>query len=71
MVIDTPVCVNGDLLPSQKIEPQTLSQVIIYSDHNPLSFLTETASKSAKLIRWVLALHCKNLIYYLNFVLGI
>jgi len=32
------------------------SQVIIYSDHNPLYFVTETAPKSAKLMRWALAL---------------
>ena len=30
--------------------------VILYSDHNPLTCLTETAPKSAKLMRWALAL---------------
>ena len=30
--------------------------VILYSDHNPLSFLTETTPKSSKLMRWQLAL---------------
>jgi hypothetical protein len=30
--------------------------VTLYSDHNPLTFLTETAPKSAKLMRWALAL---------------
>ena len=33
-----------------------LSKIIIFSDHNPLSFLTEAAPKSAKLTRWALAL---------------
>jgi hypothetical protein len=30
--------------------------VIMYSDHNPITFLTETAPKSAKLMRWALAI---------------
>jgi hypothetical protein len=30
--------------------------VIVYSDHNPITFLTETAPKSAKLMRWALAI---------------
>ena len=30
--------------------------VTVYSDHNPLTFLTETTPKSAKLMRWALAL---------------
>jgi hypothetical protein len=30
--------------------------VTLYSDHNPLSFLTESTPKSAKLMRWALAL---------------
>ena len=29
---------------------------VIYCDHNPLSYLTECAPKSAKLMRWALAL---------------
>jgi hypothetical protein len=33
-----------------------LSRIIVFSDHNPLSFLTEAAPKSAKLARWALAL---------------
>ena len=33
-----------------------LSKIIVFSDHNPLSFLTEAAPKSAKLARWALAL---------------
>jgi hypothetical protein len=32
------------------------SKVIVYSDHNPLSYITEAAPKSAKLTRWSLAL---------------
>lgn len=31
-------------------------KVVIFSDHNPLSFVTESAPKSAKLARWALAL---------------
>jgi len=30
--------------------------VIVYSDHNPITFLTEAAPKSAKLMRWALAI---------------
>jgi len=30
--------------------------VILYSDHNPITFLTETTLKSSKLMRWQLAL---------------
>ena len=30
--------------------------VYVYSDHNPLSFLTKSVPKSAKLMRWALAL---------------
>jgi hypothetical protein len=32
------------------------AKVIVYSDHNPLTFLTESAPKSAKLMRWAMAL---------------
>jgi hypothetical protein len=32
------------------------SKIIVYSDHNPLRFLTESMPKSAKLLRWSLAL---------------
>ena len=32
------------------------SEVTLYSDHNPLTFLTESAPKSSKLMRWSLAL---------------
>ena len=33
-----------------------LSEVTVHSDHNPLSYLTESSPKSAKLMRWALAL---------------
>jgi len=33
-----------------------ISKVIIHSDHNPLTYLTESAPKSSKLMRWSLAL---------------
>ena len=32
------------------------TSVTLYSDHNPITFLTQTTSKSAKLVRWSLAL---------------
>lgn len=32
------------------------SKVTVFSDHNPLAYLTESAPKSAKLARWALAL---------------
>jgi RNase H-like domain found in reverse transcriptase len=32
------------------------ADVTVYSDHNPLLYVTECASKSAKLMRWALAL---------------
>jgi len=31
-------------------------KIHVYSDHNPLSYLTEAVPKSAKLLRWALAL---------------
>ena len=37
------------------------SKVTVFSDHNPLTYLTEAAPKSSKLARWSLALQ-KNLI---------
>jgi len=30
--------------------------VTLYSDHKPITFLTETGPKSSKLMRWALAL---------------
>ena len=38
-----------------------LSNIIVFSDHNPLTYLTEVAPKSAKLTRWALALQEFNL----------
>lgn len=32
------------------------SHIVVYSDHNPLSYLTECIPQSAKLVRWSLAL---------------
>ena len=32
------------------------AKTVVFSDHNPLTFLTESAPKSAKLMRWALAL---------------
>jgi len=32
------------------------SKVCVFSDHNPLTYLTESAPRSAKLMRWALAL---------------
>jgi len=39
-------------------------QVHVYSDHNPLLFLTESAPKSSKLTRWSLALQEFNIIFH-------
>ena len=33
-----------------------MAKLTIYTDSNPVTFLTETAPKSAKLMRWSLAL---------------
>ena len=32
------------------------NEVTVYSDHNPITYLTEAAPKSAKLMRWALAI---------------
>ena len=32
------------------------ADIIVYSDHNPVTYLTEAASKSAKVMRWALAI---------------
>jgi hypothetical protein len=32
------------------------SKITLYSDHNPITFLTDTTPKSSKLMRWALAL---------------
>jgi len=37
------------------------SHIVIYTDHNPLTYLTMTMSKSAKLVRWGLALQAFDL----------
>jgi hypothetical protein len=39
------------------------AEVVIYSDHNPLSYLTTAAPKSAKLTRWSLALQEYNICF--------
>jgi hypothetical protein len=39
------------------------SGVTLYSDHNPLTFLTECAPKSSKLMRWSFALQEFNVIF--------
>ena len=38
-----------------------LSKVFLFSDHNPLKYISESAPKSAKLMRWSLALSEFNL----------
>ena len=38
-----------------------LSKIVVFSDHNPLLYLTESAPKSAKLARWALALQDYNI----------
>ena len=37
------------------------AEITVYVDHNPLTFLSESATKSAKLTRWLLALQEFNL----------
>ena len=37
------------------------AKIKVFSDHNPLTFLTEAAPKSSKLARWALALQEYNL----------
>ena len=36
-------------------------KIVVYSDHNPLHYLTESTPKSSKLLRWALALQRYNL----------
>jgi len=36
---------------------------VIYSDHNPLTYITESSTKSAKLIRWLLSLQSYNVTF--------
>ena len=33
-----------------------MCKICVYSDHNPLTYLTSSAPKSSKLLRWALAL---------------
>ena len=35
----------------------------IYSDHNPLAYITESSTKSAKLMRWLLSLQSYNVTF--------
>jgi hypothetical protein len=42
------------------------TDVMLYSDHNPLTYLTDAASKSAKLMRWALALQEYNVTFVYN-----
>jgi hypothetical protein len=39
------------------------SKITLYSDHNPLTYLTESTPKSSKLMRWSLALQEINVIF--------
>jgi hypothetical protein len=39
-------------------------KIHMYSDHNPLAYLTESATKSAKLLRWALALQNFDLCFH-------
>ena len=39
------------------------STIIVYSDHNPLTFIVEGCSQSAKSTRWSLALQQYNVIF--------
>ena len=32
------------------------AEVVVHSDHNPITYLTEASPKSAKLMRWALAI---------------
>jgi len=33
------------------------AQIVLYSDHNPLTYMTKSSPKSTKLMRWSLTLH--------------
>jgi len=39
---------------------------VIYSDHNPLTYITESSTKSAKLMRWLLSLQSYNVTFKYN-----
>jgi len=40
------------------------SEIHVHSDHNPLTFLTESAQKSSKLMRWCLAMQDFNIKFH-------
>jgi hypothetical protein len=40
------------------------AEINVYSDHNPLTFITEGAPKNAKLMRWCLALQEFNINFH-------
>jgi len=40
-------------------------KVTVYTDHSPIMFLTASAPKSAKLMRWSLALQSHNVVFLL------
>jgi len=40
------------------------AEIHIFSDHNPLTFLSESAPKNAKLMRWCLALQEFNIVFH-------
>jgi hypothetical protein len=39
------------------------STIVVFSDHNPLSYIVNCSTKSAKLMRWSLALQEYNLVF--------
>jgi RNase H-like domain found in reverse transcriptase len=39
------------------------SEIVVFSDHSPLSFLVDCATKSSKLTRWSLALQQYNIVF--------
>jgi len=39
-------------------------KVTVYTDHSPIMFLTASAPKSAKLMRWSLALQSHNVVFF-------
>jgi len=44
------------------------SNIRLYFDHNPITFLTETTPKSSKLMRWALALQEFDVIFVIELV---
>ena len=40
--------------------PAILADIVIHSDHNPITYLTEASPKSPKLMRWALAIQGYN-----------